>query len=574
MLFRISRRVAALALQGVPMSLAVAGLVACGSTKAPQRPVAAVPAAKPAASAPRDTDSSAAALPTGLAARFADPAVIYRTPALLENRPGFTTQAELQAAFQQLAGAREQGAADSAPFVSTIALGNSQAGVPLEALLLTRSADPKPAALLKSGRPTVLLVGQVHGDEPAGAEALLVLAQELAGGRLQSVLERINVVILPRANPDGALKQQAATANGTDLDRDLLLLATPEARAQARLLRDFQPVVVVDAREYAVQKRYVEKFGAAQGEDALLQYATALNQSEFITKASEEWFRKAMLDGLKAEGLRADWHHRTSASATDKKVSMGGVLPDNARNLHGLRNIVSLTIESRGAGLGRQHLKRRVHTQVTLLTSVLQTAAARSADLVKLRKYVDAVVRSQACNGQMQVDAALTSGEHSLQMFDPQTGAPKPVTVKWESALAVRDLKTRARPCGYWLAADQGDAVARLRGLGVRVEQFSELAEIKAEVNGAPGGKGKAKSDKPAVPVATGGKPEAAERPGSLFDAPKGSYFVPLSQPLGNLVAAALEAGPNGYLANKAIGAADRVAKIVVLPKAKRVLVP
>ena len=82
MLFRISRRVAALALQGVPMSLAVAGLVACGSTKAPPR-AAAVPAAKPAASAPGDTDSHAPVRPTGLAARFADPAVIYRTPALL-----------------------------------------------------------------------------------------------------------------------------------------------------------------------------------------------------------------------------------------------------------------------------------------------------------------------------------------------------------------------------------------------------------------------------------------------------------------------------------------------------------
>jgi hypothetical protein len=487
---------------------------------------------------------------------------------LLDDRPGFTTQTELQAAFKQLTGASQEGSSEQPVHASTIGLGASQAGVPLEALLLTRHDNPRPSALLKSGRPTVLLIGQLHGDEPAAAEALLVLAQELAGGSLQAVLERINVAIVPRANPDGALMQQAATANGADLDHDLLLLATPEARALARLLREYQPVVVVQAGEYALQSRYAEKFGAEQGADALLHYGTTLNQSEFITKASEEWFRKPMLAGLEKQGLRGDWQHSTSASLADNKVTMGGVQPDNARNAIGLRNIVSLSIESRGAGLGRQHLKRRVHTQVTLMTSVLQSAADRSADLIKLRRYVDAVVRSQACRGSMVVDAAMTPGEYSLQMFDADTGAPKPVTVEWESALALRDARTRPRPCGYWLAADQAAVVARLRALGVRVEQFVDVAEIKAAVNGAPGGKGKVQADH----TPRQGRPGAGERPGSVFDAPKGSYYVPLSQPLGNLVAAVLEPGPYGYLAGKAVGA-DRIARIVVLPKVKRVVV-
>ena len=141
----------------------------------------------------------------------------------------------------------------------------------------------------------MLLVAQQHGDEPAGAEALLVIARSLADGPLQALLDRINVIVLPRANPDGAMSAQRETANGIDANRDHLLLRSPEAQAQARLIRMYQPTVVVDAHEYTVVGRYLAKFGAVQRFDALVQYAMTANLPEFITKAAEEWFRQPMV---------------------------------------------------------------------------------------------------------------------------------------------------------------------------------------------------------------------------------------------------------------------------------------
>ena len=76
----------------------------------------------------------------------------------------------------------------------------------------------------------MLLIGQQHGDEPAGSEALLVIAQELAQGLLEPLLDQINVVIVPRANPDGAATGTRSTANGVDMNRDHLLLNTPRPR--------------------------------------------------------------------------------------------------------------------------------------------------------------------------------------------------------------------------------------------------------------------------------------------------------------------------------------------------------
>ena len=67
-----------------------------------------------------------------------------------------------------------------------------------------------------------------------------------------------------RANPDGAEAGRRTTANGIDVNRDHLLLQTPEAQAQAILMRNFVPIVAVDAHEYTVVGRFLEKFGAVQ----------------------------------------------------------------------------------------------------------------------------------------------------------------------------------------------------------------------------------------------------------------------------------------------------------------------
>ena len=130
---------------------------------------------------------------------------------------------------------------------------------------------------------------------------MLVIAQELATGRLATLLDRINIVVWPRVNPDGVLKQQRVSASGIDINRDHLLLRTPEAQAEAQLLRDYAPVAVIDAHEYTVGGRFVDKFGAVQKFDALVQYAMTANLPEFITKASEEWFRQPMLASLKSK---------------------------------------------------------------------------------------------------------------------------------------------------------------------------------------------------------------------------------------------------------------------------------
>ena len=502
-----------------------------------------------------------------VAARFPAPSVSYSTPGLQSGRIAFTSQSEIQAWLRDQAAIASRSGIKAA----VLTFGKSQRGEALEALVLTRGSATDPAALLATGRPTVLLIGQQYGDEPAGSEALLVIARELAQGLLQATLERINVVIVARANPDGADRNQRGTTGGLDVNRDHLLLNTPEAQALAELTRDYLPTVVVNAHEYSPVNLFLEKFGAVQKFDALLQYATNANTSEFLTKAAEEWYRRPLLAALKGQGLTTEWYYTTSSDLANKKVSMGDAQADSSRNVNGLKNAVSVLIQSRGVGLGRLHIQRRVHTHVTAISSVLASTAQRTAELNQLRPYIDKAVSAQACKDEAIVQAAPTEAQYELLMLDPVSGADKAVTVDWDSTLALRSLKARARPCGYWLAAAATTAVERLRLHGVKVLRIAEagslLGDSYREISRTEGERQDGRGPVP------GASPIILAQVGltrSVVDVARGSYYVPLNQPLGNLVLAALEPDtPSSYFANRVLDGLQSTVRVMVEPNLK-----
>ncbi len=551
----------------VPVPVVTAPPKPAGAASAPLASAPALPSTVITVT-PAQPGEAAAPYSAAVAARFAPPSVTYTTPGLQGSRVNFTTQAEIQAWL------REQAAAASrTPGVVATVLpyGRTQRGVDLEALVLTRSANTDPGTLLASGKPTVLLLGQQHGNEPAGSEALLVIARELAQGLLQPLLEKINVVIVPRANPDGASSDQRATYGGLDMNRDHLLLNTREAQALAKLEQGYQPTVVVDAHEYTVVGRYLEKFGTVQKFDALLQYATTANLPEFLTKAAEEWYRRPLLAALKNEGLSTEWYYTTSSDLQDKKISMGGAQPDTGRNVNGLKNAVSLLIETRGVGIGRLHIQRRVHTHVVALSSVLASTAQRTSELTQLRPYIDKEVSLLACKDEAVVQADLTPGKYELMMLDAISGADKAVLVDWDSALVLRKIKARARPCGYWLSAASSTAVERLRLHGVQVLRVAETGGMLGDrYLETARSMGERQDVRGAIADTNAITQVQVSLSRGLVDVPRGSYYVPLGQPLGNLVVAALEPDTqSSYFANHLIADVQSIVRVMAPPNVK-----
>ena len=559
---------------------AAALLAACASTPMPlwvpadlRTPTIAAPGAPSSATAPAAAAAAqtfpvpapslgaATLAPTtppysaAVAARFPAPSVSYSTPGLQPGRNSFSTPADVNNWLLAQATAAGRTAGASPVAAAMVSIGRSQLGEPVQALVLTRAVATDPASLLATGRPTVLLVAQQGDGAPAATEALLVMVSKLAQGPLRSLLEKINVVVVPQANPDAAM---GASTSATPtlppfIGTDHLALLTPESQALAALIRDYRPAVVVDAREYEAGGRpvnpFMDKFGAVPKFDALFQYATTANTPELLTRASEEWFRRPLLAALGEQSLSVEWVHSTSADLTDKRASMGGVQPDSLRNVSALKNSIGLRVESRGAGLGRLHIQRRVHTQVTALSSLLASTAQRAGDLAQLRPFFDREVAALACTGQVAVLATPVAAQYDLQVLDATTGADKTLTVDWDSSLALNRQTMRARPCGYWLSAASGMAVDRLLMHGVTVQQVRDPASGLADSF-----KGQAAAG--AVTLSRG-----------LVDVPRGSYYVSLNQPLGNLVIAALEPDtPFSFFAQRVVADLSAVNRVMGLP--------
>ncbi|MDQ2929081.1 MAG: succinylglutamate desuccinylase/aspartoacylase family protein, partial [Pseudomonadota bacterium] len=516
-----------------------------------------------------------------IAARFPEPAVSFDTPAFEPGRTAYTTNDEVRAILRGL----ERGGVDSlkGSAVAVLPLGESQAGAPIDALAFTRAPPiapppPTPAAsdapsgiaapMAPLHRPAVVIIAGQHGDEPAGTEALLVIAQELAAGRLDAVLDQVDVYLLPRVNPDGAALGQRGAADGSDVNRDHVLLRTPEAQAVAQLVRNVAPVVVLDLHEYPVDADFAARFGGVQRFDALLQAATVANMRPFVARAAEEWFRVPLVANLGTAGFSTEWYYTLAADPADRKVSMGGVEPGIGRNAEGLRNAVSLLVETRGRGIGRTDFKRRVDVDVVAVRSVLGNAAAHAADLVKLRQFVDRDVAAQACQGEAVIEAAPTPSEKSLAMLDAATGAIEHVTVTWDSSLELRVLKSRPRPCGYWLAASESDAVRRLRLLGVEVQQIDEGGEVRGETY-------RETSRTPVDANGDGSMRLGVQMAPVLLDVAPGSYYVSLEQAFANLAIAALEPeSPAGYAAHGVIGSVAAEARVLDRPRMHMVALP
>ncbi|MDP9407200.1 MAG: DUF2817 domain-containing protein [Actinomycetota bacterium] len=146
---------------------------------------------------------------------------------------GWTSLSEEQSFLRGLDAASDR--------VSLSEIGRSVEGRPIQ--LVTVGA-PRTKAEIAAGSAALFICTQ-HGTEPAGREACLQGARDHA-----NATDATTVLIVPTANPDGFAHTNRHNANGVDVNRDHLALATPEARALAAVIRDYKPDLLGDMHEY------------------------------------------------------------------------------------------------------------------------------------------------------------------------------------------------------------------------------------------------------------------------------------------------------------------------------------
>jgi hypothetical protein len=141
-------------------------------------------------------------------------------------------------------------------------------------------------------RPRVLLVGSIHGTEPAGGRALLELAGEMA--RDPALLAEAAVDIVPIANPWGWVHGYRYTGNGEDINRDFASSRTQESALLRGLMRERGPYdLVMDLHESKKAGYFVYQY-LPPDEGLGASFAGLVESSgERLEDRYREWFWRA-----------------------------------------------------------------------------------------------------------------------------------------------------------------------------------------------------------------------------------------------------------------------------------------
>ena len=119
------------------------------------------------------------------------------------------------------------------------------------------------AANLAAHSPAILwLAGNVHGNEESGADADLRILYELADRddcAAQQITDNAVVVIVPTQNPDGRENETRRNHYDFDLNRDWFARTQPETDGKLELMRQYPPVLMIDAHEMGGQHYFFRR---------------------------------------------------------------------------------------------------------------------------------------------------------------------------------------------------------------------------------------------------------------------------------------------------------------------------
>jgi hypothetical protein len=459
-------------------------------------------------------------------ARYGDVAVDLTAPALTPGRTSPTSQDEMLAFLRALK-ARHPG-------LVLGSLGRSIEGRDVPYLVFTAEGLVDPAAVRALDRPIVWLIGGQHGNEPAGGEAMLAVAHALAEGELKPLLDRVSVVVVPRANPDGAAADMRVAANGLDPNRDHLLLTLPEIRAIHARMVDLPPDIVVDHHEFQVAGTWLARFGALQASDAMLLSATHPETPAPLVALAHDAFLPAIEAGLRDKGLGSFVYHTATGRADARTVSLGGNAPGISRNNFGLGGALSFLVETRGIGIGLQGYQRRVATHYLAARAVLERAAAAPAEVRAVVASARAALAAE--RAPLVVGHRIATVKETIPLIDPRTGADKPTAVDLQDSRRTTVTATRPRPAGYLLGPDAAPAIQALRVRGAVLCRLAEESRVEVEAFRVTSKAGPANRESINPDRAV----EIALEPRVVVPAADALY-VPLGQPLSAIIAAALE---------------------------------
>lgn len=471
--------------------------------------------------------------PEQVKALFPAPDENFDTPAFRKEERRFTTQGEMMSFLNELD--------QSSNHLTMETVGHSIEDRAIPLLIFSEDGD-----INMSDKTTVMLEGQIHANEPAGGESMLVVAQKLAEENLgEQVLDDINVIVMPRINVDGSYYFQRETASGLDANRDHVKLETTEVRTLHEVFNRFNPEVVISAHEYSTYPGKFPDIGEEGGlpyHDILLAPGFNLNIPKQIRNKSSQWFVKPTHKELNNEGFTSAPYYIVDRGADETTITEGGLEARMDTNAYGLQPSFTILVESRGIGIGRENFERRVAATVSAHTSLLKSSAKRSTAIKQVIGNVKSkIVRDGAKVGNndkivLDNERQELPGQQQLKVIDIATGDVEQIPVNYYSSKEAVPTMERVRPTAYILPPEYREIAEKLKVQGVDVKTLNEPKAVTVEQYNVTD---KEVEDEPYQGHQINHVTTHIEETTKQF--PAGSFVISSSQPAANLISVALE---------------------------------
>jgi hypothetical protein len=323
-----------------------------------------------------------------------------------------------------------------------------------------------PAGAFFSGKPTVFFTGNVHGGERAGREGSLQLIRDLALGSGRSLLDDVNVLIVPSLNPDGAAERRRTNALGYDMNRDFIVAETPEITAVLEeVLLEWWPDVYVDVHNggaYPYSLTYQATLHPS-ADSALVAFARGpMYEAVKAHLASQDkllyWY-----SGPRRDTISGEWSWQTTPPWARKQHSYGG-----------LQNMLTLLYEIPGRWSLREQADNAREGMLGLLHFVANNAAAVRGTVVAARQRT---LRDPASDVVIAVEQ--TAYPQPEQFYVMENGEPLLVTGTNRTKYVASE--TRRRPWAYAFDARLHNLAAFLLRHDIQVERLRAPADVSAE---------------------------------------------------------------------------------------------
>ena len=398
---------------------------------------------------------------------LADPERNFAIPPFQKEQIDFTSHEECVAYLNSVA----SDCADA----SVSSLGTTFMGLEQPVIVFSRKSEkPKLKAFIQA---------RVHGNECSSTESTLAVVSEIAFGELNSLLDDMDIALVPIFNVDGARHKIRVNSANMDFNRDFAKAQTREVQNLYRFINEFKPHLMIDNHEFRPHRK--ETLGDHKSTAYDIMYAGTNNHNvpEILRSNTEKLFIKGIEQSLEGQDIR----HRKYCliNLKDDVLTLKDSMTDYlcAKNAFAFFNAYSFLIECRGTYLGTAALKRRVYNTYETNKSLLKTLLENREEIFRSTEEARTEVRDRvAKQGDMilsQKPVELEDQEfHFLNILEQTVEAHKAPYLDYEQGSAD---KVRPWPKAYLLPPHMVEIAESLQALGVEMSTTDEWQTVDVE---------------------------------------------------------------------------------------------